>query len=90
MTDALKEIDLDIEGMTCASCVSRVEKRLNSIDGVAATVNLATKKARVTYPDSVPVESLVGEVAKAGYVATPPAPAASSSLQHGAGHSYSR
>ena len=87
MTDALKEIDLDIEGMTCASCVSRVEKRLNSIDGVAATVNLATKKARVTYPDSVPVESLVGEVAKAGYVATPPAPAASSSLQHGAGHS---
>ncbi len=87
MTDALQEIDLDIEGMTCASCVSRVEKRLNSIDGVAATVNLATKKARVTYPDSVPVENLVGEVAKAGYVATPPVPAASSSLQHGAGHS---
>ena len=84
-TGNVNEIDLDIEGMTCASCVARVEKRLTSIEGVEATVNLATKKARVTYPASVAVESLVAEVAKAGYSATPPAqPDVSDSMAHDA------
>jgi Cu+-exporting ATPase len=81
LPERVKEIDLDIEGMTCASCVSRVEKRLTSIDGVEATVNLATKKARVTYPDSVAVDRLLAEVAKAGYTASTPAPPAPESME---------
>jgi Cu+-exporting ATPase len=65
-----------IEGMTCASCVARVEKRLEKIEGVSAQVNLATEKARVSFPDSVPVDALVAAVGAAGYTATverPPA-----------------
>jgi Cu+-exporting ATPase len=64
-----------IEGMTCASCVARVEKRLQRIDGVSAQVNLATEKARVSFPDSVAVEQLVAAVGAAGYTATVEAPA---------------
>ncbi|RWZ55356.1 copper-translocating P-type ATPase [Labedella populi] len=66
-----------IEGMTCASCVARVEKRLERIEGVSAQVNLATEKARVSFPPSVPVDDLVAAVGRAGYTATvesPPAP----------------
>ena len=47
------EIRLDIEGMTCASCAVRIEKKLNKLDGVTATVNYATEQADVAYPDGV-------------------------------------
>ncbi len=80
-----REAILDIEGMTCASCVARVEKRLQRVDGVSASVNLATESARVTYPDSVAPDALVRAVKEAGYDARvrvrplPPSPAA---LEH--------
>jgi len=58
---------LDIEGMTCASCVARVEKRLARVDGVTASVNLATESARVTYPAGLDPARLVDAVREAGY-----------------------
>jgi Cu+-exporting ATPase len=66
-----RRVVLDIEGMTCASCVSRVEKRLNAVDGVRATVNLATESAAVDCPADVPVDELISAVRRAGYDATP-------------------
>ncbi|MFC4565541.1 heavy metal translocating P-type ATPase [Nocardiopsis mangrovi] len=70
-------IELAIGGMTCASCAMRVEKRLNRIDGVTATVNYATEKAQVVV-DGAPVaaEDLIAQVEKAGYTASLPAPPA--------------
>jgi P-type Cu+ transporter len=62
-------IDLDIKGMTCASCASRVEKKLNSIDGVNASVNFATEVARVEAPENVNAQQLVDAVASTGYSA---------------------
>ncbi|CAN7331343.1 heavy metal translocating P-type ATPase [Variovorax sp. LjRoot290] len=64
-------LSLQIEGMTCASCVSRVEKALAKVPGVAsATVNLATEKAEVAFADrSLDVHSLIAAVQKAGYAA---------------------
>ena len=59
--------DLTISGMTCAACVSRVEKRLGRLEGVSATVNLATNTARVSHPESVTAEELMGVVEAAGY-----------------------
>ncbi|KAF4408286.1 heavy metal translocating P-type ATPase [Streptomyces lycii] len=73
------EVELAIGGMTCASCAARVEKKLNRMDGVSATVNYATEKAKVTYGGGVGVEDLVGTVEATGYTATPPAPAGSPS-----------
>ncbi len=65
-------ITLEIEGMTCASCVSRVERKLNTLDGVEASVNLATESARVRYDaERVGLEELVGAVEAAGYHAAP-------------------
>ena len=61
---------LDISGMTCASCVARVEKRLQRLDGVTAEVNLATERARVSYPDAITADQLVAAVESAGYAAT--------------------
>ncbi|WP_292834146.1 heavy metal translocating P-type ATPase [Microbacterium sp.] len=58
---------LDIQGMTCASCVARVEKRLTRVDGVEATVNLATESARVSYPVALDPDELVQAVRAAGY-----------------------
>ena len=49
----LRTVNLSIGGMTCASCVARVEKKLNKLDGVSASVNLATESARVTAPSTV-------------------------------------
>ena len=63
---SIAHVDLDIGGMTCASCANRVEKRLNRLDGVTATVNLATEKARVEYPESVSTGDLIAAVASAG------------------------
>ncbi|MGY1726861.1 heavy metal translocating P-type ATPase [Geodermatophilus sp. SYSU D01062] len=60
--------------MTCASCAARIEKKLNRLDGVTATVNYATEKARVTFGDGVAPGDLVATVEKAGYTAALPAP----------------
>ncbi|MFE1752837.1 heavy metal translocating P-type ATPase [Streptomyces anandii] len=68
------QVELLIGGMTCASCAARVEKKLNRIDGVSATVNFATEKARVTYPPGVQVEDLIATVVKTGYTAEEPPP----------------
>ncbi|WP_344322236.1 heavy metal translocating P-type ATPase, partial [Streptomyces macrosporus] len=70
------EIELAIGGMTCASCAARVEKKLNRMDGVTATVNLATEKARVAYTGGVTVEDLIATVEKTGYTARLPEPPA--------------
>jgi len=71
-------VELPIEGMTCASCASRIERKLNRLDGVEATVNFATEQAAVSYdPDQVTPERLVQAVEEAGYHATlPTAPGA--------------
>ena len=69
------ETNLAIEGMTCASCVARVEKNLQKIEGVTALVNLATEKAFVTHPPEVTQAQLVAAVEKAGYHATQIVPA---------------
>jgi P-type Cu+ transporter len=61
--------DLSIEGMTCAACAVRVEKKLNRLDDVRATVNYATATARVTAPAAMPVAELVAAVKRAGYTA---------------------
>ncbi|WP_405533161.1 heavy metal translocating P-type ATPase [Streptomyces avidinii] len=66
--------DLIIGGMTCAACVNRVEKRLARIEGVRATVNLATGRARVSHPPEVTTQDLVAAVEKAGCTAELPAP----------------
>ena len=70
-----REITLAVDGMTCASCAVRVEKRLNRIDGVIATVNFATEQATVDFPDDVTPEDLVAAVEETGYTATLPTPA---------------
>jgi P-type Cu+ transporter len=63
------EVELAIGGMTCASCAARVEKKLNRMDGVVATVNYATEKARVTFADGVTPDDLVATVERTGYTA---------------------
>ncbi|WP_327409776.1 heavy metal translocating P-type ATPase [Streptomyces sp. NBC_01281] len=73
---ATSQVELSIGGMTCASCAARVEKKLNRMDGVTATVNYATEKARVTYPLGVQVADLIATVVKTGYTAEEPPPPA--------------
>ncbi|MEU6334121.1 heavy metal translocating P-type ATPase [Streptomyces cellulosae] len=70
----LSEVELLIGGMTCASCAARVEKKLNRMKGVTATVNYATEKARIAYPPGVEVADLITTVVKTGYTAEEPAP----------------
>jgi Cu+-exporting ATPase len=65
-------LELEIGGMTCASCAMRIEKKLNKLDGVAATVNYATEKARVTVPGGYDPALLIAEVEKTGYSAALP------------------
>ncbi|MFD6905981.1 heavy metal translocating P-type ATPase [Streptomyces sp. NPDC060077] len=72
---AASEVELLIGGMTCASCAARVEKKLNRMDGVTATVNYATEKARISYPPGVEVADLITTVVRTGYTAEEPAPA---------------
>ncbi|AJT43137.1 carbonate dehydratase [Psychromicrobium lacuslunae] len=76
---ALQSIELDITGMTCASCANRIERKLNKLDGVSATVNYATEKAKVSFPESVSTSDLVSQVEAAGYQAQLPVPASSTS-----------
>jgi Cu+-exporting ATPase len=72
---AVNQIELVIGGMTCASCAARIEKKLNRLDGVTATVNYATEKAAVTVDDpTVSVQDLIATVEKTGYSAAVPAP----------------
>ncbi|WP_406196557.1 heavy metal translocating P-type ATPase [Streptomyces europaeiscabiei] len=70
------EVELTIGGMTCASCAARVEKKLNRLDGVTASVNYATEKAKVSYPAGVAVADLIATVVKTGYTAEEPPPPA--------------
>ncbi|MEV7098642.1 heavy metal translocating P-type ATPase [Amycolatopsis sp. NPDC051045] len=68
------EIELAIGGMTCASCANRIERKLNKLDGITASVNYATEKARVHAPEGVDPATLVATVEAAGYRATLPRP----------------
>ncbi|MGC5628520.1 heavy metal translocating P-type ATPase [Georgenia sp. Z1344] len=70
----IASIELQIGGMTCASCANRIEKKLNKLDGVTASVNYATEKASVTGPDDLDPMLLVAEVEKTGYTAALPTP----------------
>ena len=65
--EQLRTVNLSIGGMTCASCVARVEKKLGKLNGVTASVNLATESARITAPSTVSVDDLLAAVARAGY-----------------------
>ncbi|MDQ4008179.1 MAG: heavy metal translocating P-type ATPase, partial [Actinomycetota bacterium] len=73
-SSATGAVELDIRGMTCASCASRIERKLNRLDGVTATVNYATERAKVTFPSSLTPQDLVDTVEQAGYGALVPAP----------------
>src|SRR5690349_17510075 len=76
-TSLTERIELPISGMTCASCANRVERQLNKLDGVTASVNYATETAAVDYDPAVGVEQLVAAVETAGYGAVLPATEAS-------------
>jgi Cu+-exporting ATPase len=71
---AEQAVELTIGGMTCASCAARVEKKLNKMDGVTATVNFATERARVVFPDTLTPDELIATVERTGYTAALPAP----------------
>ena len=68
-------VELEIGGMTCASCAARIEKNLNKLEGVDASVNYATEKARVKVPEGVSAEHLIAAVEETGYRASQPEPA---------------
>ncbi|MET8361292.1 heavy metal translocating P-type ATPase [Micromonospora sp. NPDC005171] len=77
---APNQIELAIGGMTCASCAARIEKKLNRLEGVSATVNYATEKATVRYDDTLTPQDLIATVEKTGYTAVlPPPPSAKAS-----------
>jgi Cu+-exporting ATPase len=77
MRTEAEKLELDVKGMTCASCANRVERKLNEIDGVKATVNFATERAAVSFaPGAVDTGELLGAVESAGYEAALPAAAA--------------
>ena len=67
------DVELQISGMTCAACANRIERKLNKLDGVVASVNYATEKAKVAYPGTLTPQDLVATVEQAGYGATLPA-----------------
>ncbi len=72
----------DIEGMTCASCAARIERKLNKLDGVDASVNFATETVQVDHPDGVSVAELADVVAAAGYRAIEQTPAGPDRVAH--------
>ncbi|MGQ3383448.1 heavy metal translocating P-type ATPase [Glutamicibacter sp. TV12E] len=85
----VRTVDLDIQGMTCASCVNRVERKLGKLPGVTASVNLPLETAKVQVPQDVTNEQLVQTVQAAGYsakVKAPVHPAAHTSHEHYGGH----
>ena len=73
---ATHEVDLAVTGMTCASCAHRIERKLNKLDGVQASVNYATEKAHVVFPTGLGTDVLLETVAQAGYAAELPRPQA--------------
>jgi Cu+-exporting ATPase len=75
-THTENQVELALTGMTCASCANRIERKLNKLDGVTATVNYATEKAKVTYAEGVSTDDLVAAVEAAGYGASLPRPPA--------------
>ncbi|MEU2990441.1 heavy metal translocating P-type ATPase [Streptomyces griseoincarnatus] len=83
-TASLVVTDITVGGMTCAACVRRVEKKLGKLEGVTATVNLATGLARVSHPAAVAPEDLVTAVEQAGYEAALPAPPENQEAPEGA------
>ncbi len=86
MSATTHHVDLVVEGMTCASCASRIERRLNDLDGVSATVNLATDTAAIDAPEAVGSDALIAAVGAVGYNAHLPRPVgAGSDADHG-GH----
>ena len=84
MSATTDHLELPITGMTCASCANRIERKLNKLDGVTATVNYATEKAKVTYAEGVDRTALVDAVEQAGYTAQLPKPATPSGERRGA------
>jgi Cu+-exporting ATPase len=83
-------LELEIGGMTCASCANRIEKKLNRLEGVSAAVNYATEKAVVTAPVGYDPAVLITEVEKTGYTAALPAPPASTPVDQGHGEPEDR
>jgi P-type Cu+ transporter len=77
------EFELAVQGMTCAACAARVERKLSRLDGVTAVVNYATAQARVTAPSGTPAAALISAVEDAGYSATVLRPAPEESGQVG-------
>lgn len=73
-TTAPRTVELDVGGMTCASCAARIERKLAKLDGVTAVVNYATEQAYVEYPGAMPVQDLIDVVEKTGYTAAVAAP----------------
>ena len=69
---SLEHVDLEIDGMTCAACAARIEKRLNKLEGVTASVNYATERASVEFPSGIDPTVLVAQVEAAGYGAQLP------------------
>ncbi|MEV4715044.1 heavy metal translocating P-type ATPase [Micromonospora sp. NPDC049374] len=79
---AANQIELAIGGMTCASCAARIEKKLNRLEGVSATVNYATEKATVQYTGDITPDDLIASVEKTGYrAALPPPPGPASTAE---------
>jgi Cu+-exporting ATPase len=68
------DVQLDIGGMTCASCATRIERKLNKLPGVDASVNYATEKARIQVPEGIELQQLIATVESAGYHAELPPP----------------
>ncbi|ADG78514.1 Heavy metal translocating P-type ATPase OS=Tsukamurella paurometabola (strain ATCC 8368 / DSM/ CCUG 35730 / CIP 100753 / JCM 10117 / KCTC 9821 / NBRC 16120/ NCIMB 702349 / NCTC 13040) OX=521096 GN=Tpau_1901 PE=3 SV=1 [Tsukamurella paurometabola] len=81
-------VDLDIDGMTCASCANRIERKLNKLDGVTATVNFATEKAHVTTPAGTDAAILIDAVEQAGYAAHVPAPSGDETIGDPTGRTH--
>jgi Cu+-exporting ATPase len=79
-----QSIELTIGGMTCSSCAMRIERKLNRMDGVTATVNYATEKAKVTFVETVAPADLVATVEATGYTAQLPAPPVTGASDEGA------
>ena len=77
-SEASSQIQLDIGGMTCASCAARIEKKLNRMDGVTASVNYATEKAKVTFADPVTADDLIAS--RSNRLHRPPPPTSGTRL----------
>ena len=73
-TEQRRSVELDLQGMTCASCAARIEKKLNKVDGVQASVNYATEKVHLLAPPAITTDDLIQTVEKAGYGASIPIP----------------